>query len=446
MAALPPGNNAPQTSMPIDAKPNEADDGSDIENVDAAALVRAAERIELSNLPEAQTSKRSVFGGAPAALLVDEDAATAPVNLVERVQAENGVDVASPKPKSAEAVGADQQPVVGVIIVDDGTSTSVAAAIDSIGDDRPVVFLTRDNQTPIAREALDAGANVVKLPAQTVNPGRIRNTGYRRLKALDPNIGFVQFMSPDFVLDENWIPEALAFMERRPEVAILDGIARDQFREQSVLNKLSEIARPAGEGELQACGNTIFVRAEAFESAGGFRGDIETNDTEDLCLRMRRRGQHGWRIEKEMGVTHSRKLKLPDWWRNAKRNGFEYAHGVFLHGAPPERFRVLEQTRAVVWGGAFPMLIILSAIISAIGVKFLSPMSNPAIIALMILSFGVMVYFAKVLLIAMRFGIGNWSSWVYGFVTTTGHFPEFLGVAKFYLSPRSGNTKQSRKS
>jgi len=138
-----------------------------------------------------------------------------------------------------------------------------------------------------------------------------------------------------------------------------------------------------------------------------------------------------------MGVSNSPKLKLKDWWREARRNGYEYAHGVFLHGAPPERFRVLEQARAIIWGGAFPLFIVLSAIVSAVGVKVLSPLTNPVVILLTILGFGFMVYFAKILLIAIRHGITSKSSWAYGVLATMGHLAEFQGVAKYYLTPRS---------
>ena len=326
---------------------------------------------------------------------------------------------------------------IGVVMIDNGGGGSPEAAINSIGEGRQIIFVTTDRDSEAAATAVRMGADVVTASTTPVNPGRIRNTGYRRLKALDPAIEYVQFLEPDFVLDEDWFSKAVAFMTRRPEVAIIDGGKQEQFRENSLLNLVSEISQQESEGELQSAGASAFMRAESFEAAGGFRGDIETNDIQDLCLRMRRRGHHVWRIDNEMGVSNSAKLTLKDWWRDARRNGYEYAHGVFLHGAPPERFRVLEQARAIIWGGAFPLFITLAAIISAIGVKLLSPLTNPFVILFTILGFGFMVYFAKILLIAIRHGIGDKSSWAYGVLATLGHFAEFQGVAKYYLTPRS---------
>ena len=326
---------------------------------------------------------------------------------------------------------------IGVVMLDQNTGVSPEPAIRSLGDVKTIVYVTANPKNEAAATALRMGAEIVKLPGKTVNPGRARNTGYRRLKALNPDIEYVQFLEPDFILHADWFNNALAFMVRRPEVAVIDGHKRERFSEKSMLNMVKEISRRKPKGELQTTGESAFVRAEAFEAAGGFRGDIASNDTDDLCLRLRRRGQHIWRVETQMGVNHSRKRDLKDWWREAKRNGYEYAHGVYLHGAQPERFRVLEQSRAIIWGGAFPVFIVLAAVISALSVRFFSPMTSPYGVFFWILCSGFLVYFAKIFLIALRHGPGQRSSWAYGALVTIGHFGEFLGVAKYHLDSRS---------
>ncbi|MEL6213067.1 MAG: hypothetical protein AAFQ96_05715, partial [Pseudomonadota bacterium] len=157
----------------------------------------------------------------------------------------------------------------------------------------------------------------------------------------------------------------------------------------------------------------------------------------DLCIRIRRRGQRVWRANAQMGVRHSLKKKLGDWWREARRNGYDYAQGAALHGVQPERFRVLEQARALVWGGAFPLFIILSAVFCALGVSVLAPGGNAIGVLITILSFGLLVYLAKIMLVAIRYGVRYRASWAYGILTTLGHFGEFFGVAKYYFSNRS---------
>ncbi len=372
-----------------------------------------------------------------------EPASEEPSGLLRSLDDDDAPAAAKP------AVGAGERPsgrarrqaraeaaVIGVIILDAGEGVSPEAAIRSVGEGRTIVFVTPAPEDEPARVAARMGADVVRLASPAVNPGRARNSGYRRLKALDPKLDFVQFLEADFILHVDWFRQAAAFMNRRPEVAVVDGFKKERFNEKSVVNVVGEIARRRPKGELQCTGATAFVRASAFEAAGGFRGDIPANDTDDLCLRMRRRGHHVWRIESQMGVNHARRIGLKDWWRDAKRNGYEYAHGVFLHGAPPERFRVLEQARAIIWGGAFPLFILLAAIIGAVAVQVLAPMTNAIGVFLWVLCFGFLVYFAKVLLIALRHGIGNRSAWIYGVLVTAGHFGEFLGAAKYHLESR----------
>ena len=424
----------------------------------SSALLEAAARIETSNFEKLSTSnapKPLLNGGAPQPelaptfqkTLLETKSAPAPsrtspptsvtVNGAALEQETKAPPVSAERGQRSEDAKEKRYSGIGVVILDVNGAVSPEPAIRSLGEEKKLVYVTAEPKSDAAAAAHRMGAELVKLSGKAINPGRARNTGYRRLKTLDPNMEYVQFLEPDFILHADWFENACAFMTRRPEVAVIDGHKRERFSEKSMLNMVKEISRRRPKGEVQTTGESTFVRAEAFEAAGGFRGDIASNDTDDLCLRLRRRGQHVWRVETQMGVNHSRKRDLRDWWREAKRNGYEYAHGVFLHGAAPERFRVLEQARAIIWGGAFPMFVVLAAFISAISVRFFSPLTSPYGVFFWILCFGFLVYFAKIFLIALRHGPGQKSSWAYGALVTVGHFGEFLGVAKYHLDSRS---------
>lgn len=339
---------------------------------------------------------------------------------------------------SSEISGTNVKPArIGVVVLDVSAGISPEPLLNSIGDNIPIVFVTDKIGGANAVLAAQLGAEVVNLGGGSLGPGRIRNTGYRRLKAIDPEVEFVQFLEADFQLDPNWFEAAAAFMRRRPEVSIIDGHQSVRLSDKSVLNRIAEISREKATGELQVLGGSAFMRAAAFEEVGGFRGDIAANDTEDLCLRLRRRGHHIWCIDDAMGQINLPQLRLKDWWANAKRCGYEYAHGKSLHGSPPERFRVLEHARALIWGGIFPAMIIFSAIIFAVATKFLSPLANPVATFGWIMGFGSLIYLVKLLVIAIRHGFFSLSSWAYGLITIAGHFGEFIGVMNYYLSSRS---------
>ena len=58
--------------------------------------------------------------------------------------------------------------------------------------------------------------------------GRARNAGYRQLKRIAPHLRYVQFIDSDYALDPDWISTAERFMERRPEVTMVEGAIRTQ--------------------------------------------------------------------------------------------------------------------------------------------------------------------------------------------------------------------------
>ncbi|MEL7486584.1 MAG: glycosyltransferase family 2 protein [Pseudomonadota bacterium] len=320
--------------------------------------------------------------------------------------------------------------------MDDGSGVSPEAAIEAVGEGRSIIFVTAHPDQEEAAIAQRLGADVVRLPSAGANPGRARNAGYRRLKVLNLSLDYVQFVNSSFVLHADWFDEAVDFMNRRSEVAVVDGFVDIEPAATGVIAAIGAFSHANEHGERASCSDNIFVRADAFEAAGGFRGDISANDTADLCIRLRRRGRHVWRADTQMGVAKMRTRKLGDWWRDAKRDGRRYAHGAALHGAAPERYFVLEQARAIIWGGAFPAFIVLCSVFMGLGVYFMSPLVNPVLVAGAVAAVGVFVYTAKVFVIALRHGLFSWTAWRYGAFTTLGHFPEFLGVADYHLNAK----------
>lgn len=273
--------------------------------------------------------------------------------------------------------------------------------------------------------ATPAGVHLVESPPGST-PGRLSNAGYRHLKRINPDLRFVQFLEAGAKLDPQWIDFALKFMERRPEVAVVEGRG-----EAPPLAPLSAIIAPPP-GETQTVGGSFLVRAEAFEAAGGFRGDLQANEIADLCIRMRRRGAHVWRIEERMCVRPP--FDNSTWWRDAEGAGYAYAHGYRLHGAPPERLYMKEHLRGIAWGAAVPMFI--GAL--ALGAFAFTVVTGSILQAVAVLAgalgLGVAVYGARVAIIAIREGAAKRASWAYGLRVVLGQFGEFFGACRFYLS------------
>lgn len=310
---------------------------------------------------------------------------------------------------------------VGVVVAGCG---AVAQTVSSVNDVCRVVYVGQTEDEARAIDAEAAGAEALVIADRALSPGRARNAGYRELNKRESGIDYVQFVDAGFVLDPAWLEAAARFMDRRPEVAVVEG---------RITDLRGRPLHPIGEGaeEMQAAGSAALVRAEAFESAGGFRGDLVVNETADLCIRLRRRGAHVWRLEAMMGATPD--FAASDWWKRAAQRGFEYAHGADLHGAPPDLLFRAELMRAIIWGAVMPLLIAVAAVAGAGLAALLLPTSNPLLVFAVVVGLGALVYLAKVMVTAFQYGPGRAGAWLFALGETMAHIPEAAGIMRFHF-------------
>lgn len=350
---------------------------------------------------------------------------------------------AEPRPEPV-ASSTEQAPVIGVVVVGTDPGDTPEAAIRSAGEGRPVVFVAPSDSSQAAAIARRAGAAVVELDGlSTATGGRARNAGYRQLKTLAPDLGFVQFIPAGSALHPDWLTSAAHFMARRPEVSVIEGATKERYPRPSKF-----AAFGSGEaflaGEAQASGPMMLVRVEGFEAAGGFRNDLKTGETEDLCLRLRRRGRHIWRLDAPMAVREIQPSNISGWWSSAVRRGFGFAYSAALHGRAPERFRAPETARAVIWGGLYPAFVFGAAAAAAGAAYLLDRFLNPLMIAALIVALGCSVYATRWFWAAARRGFWRFSSWNYGLYATLRFIPEFFGVLRFWLSSEKPRRSGSR--
>ncbi|MGE0408450.1 MAG: hypothetical protein AB7P23_04210, partial [Amphiplicatus sp.] len=321
-----------------------------------------------------------------------------------------------PAPKTAAARAG-----VGVVII--GAGGEAQKTIGSIEaeagkDAQSVVFVAQASDSDGAAAARGAGLDVIEIADRALSPGRARNAGYRQAMKLNPGLAYVQFVETGFILDADWLRAAEAFMARRPEVAMVEGWIGE---------------RPADgrfePGEIHATGATTLVRAAAFEAAGGFRGDLPVNETIDLCIRLRRRGAHVWRLNAPMGRQEGQAKNPAAWWSAKTRAGYRHAHGAALHGEPPEMLFMRERSRALVWGGLLPALILTGAVVAAALARAMFPLVNPALAAGGVLLFGASLYLARIVAIMLTGGGAKGGA----VMTTLACFPEFVGAWRYYF-------------
>lgn len=324
---------------------------------------------------------------------------------------------------------------VGVVVCAlNGELTDIT--VQSMDAAHTVVIVAPADADGVLSDRLTDNVHVIELSDTEATAGRARNAGYRHLKKTTPDLKYVQFVDAGDALDPDWLAAAARHLDRRPELAAVEGQAVFTVPGNSFSRDKNKQSSNLPSGEVQTCAATGMFRAETFEEAGGFRGDIAVNETEDLCIRLRRRGGHIWRIEAPMSFPQLRRKSLTGWWVSAVRTGYAYAVGVALHGAPPENFRVSEQARAIVWGFVLPVLIVFAAASLSLAASFLSVRANPAIVGVLITGLGIAIYAIKIVVMAINGGIFKGASWVYAISLTLGAFPEFLGVVRYWATGR----------
>ncbi|MAW80282.1 MAG: hypothetical protein CMI63_08580 [Parvularcula sp.] len=358
----------------------------------------------------------------------------AEIRLAERPAEQPAQPEPAPAPEPAvhnAASAAAQKAAIGVVIIGADPRVSPEAAIRSVPEGCSVVFAPLGPMNEAVAAARKAGAEIAEAGKGPQTAGRAKNAGYRHLKKIMPGMRYVQFMDASSALDPDWFASAEKFMERRPEVAVIEGSTRRRNGDHVSFPTVAEQRKYQTPGEIVAVAAPgAFMRTEAFEAAGGFRGDLLSCEDDDLCIRQRRRGAHIWRLETDMMIREPRKM---GWWKRAVLRGFDNAYAMSLHGGPPERHGVGETVRAVIWGFFIPFAIIVAAGLAAAAAAMLAPLTPAPVAAAAVLALGALLYALKILASIIRRGPFRIASWGEAFGAIFGRFAEAMGVFRFWF-------------
>src|SRR6185437_3392379 len=150
---------------------------------------------------------------------------------------------------------------------------------------------------------------------------RARNSGFARLRGLNPHFRYVQFIDGDCELVPGWAGKAASFLESNPDIAAVCGRLRERYPERSVYNWLCDKEWNGPVGEISACAGNVMMSAQAFESVGGYRDDVIAGEESELCIRLRRANWRIWRLDTEMALHDAAMTKFSQWWGRVERGG-----------------------------------------------------------------------------------------------------------------------------
>lgn len=308
---------------------------------------------------------------------------------------------------------------MGVVVIGRNEGPRLERCLASLASAaQKVVYVDSGSTDGSVQMALTLGVEVVELDMTIpFTAARARNEGFACVQRLLPAMRYVQFVDGDCEVVGGWLPQAQAFLDTHPDVAVVCGRRRERFPQRSVYNLLCDLEWDTPVGEAKACGGDALMRADAFAEVSGFRPDLIAGEEPELCVRLRGNGWKVWRLGEEMTLHDATLTRFGQWWQRTLRGGYAFAEGAFLHGAAPEQHWLRESRRAWFWGLGVPLAtVIASLILGWFGLLLL------------------LVYPLQVVRLARKGDKSTRENWLRAFFLVLGKFPEMLGQVKFLLN------------
>ena len=246
---------------------------------------------------------------------------------------------------------------LGVVIIGRNEGERLVRCLASVGKQALVVYVDSGSTDDSVHNAERAGAIVERLDTNTpFTAARARNAGYQRLRGIDPQLEFVQFIDGDCELCADWLELATSTLRSRAELAAVAGRRRERLRDTTIYNRLCDMEWDTPIGDTTAVGGDAMFRVSAFDGVQGFDETLIAGEEPELCLRLRRAG---WRIERldaDMTWHDAAMHRFTQWWRRTVRAGHAFTEGAARHGAAPERHWLRESRSIFLWGCLLPLI------------------------------------------------------------------------------------------
>lgn len=306
---------------------------------------------------------------------------------------------------------------IGAIVIGRNEGARLIACLEALAGFAPLIYVDSGSTDGSVDVAQARGAQVVELDMSLpFTAARARNAG---LAALPSDVELVQFLDGDCVVQAGWLDQAQTYLAQHPDVAVVCGRRREMYPDASIYNAMIDDEWDTPVGETLACGGDALMRVDALRAVQGYREDLIAGEEPELCVRLRQAGWRIWRLDVEMTAHDAQITQFGQWWKRTKRAGHAFAEGAALHGAPPERHWVAQTRRALIWGAALPIFVVLAAIfIGPIGLLF------------------VLIYPVQIARLARRGGV-SWACF-----SVLGKFAEARGALSYYWRQLTGGKRR----
>jgi cellulose synthase/poly-beta-1,6-N-acetylglucosamine synthase-like glycosyltransferase len=260
---------------------------------------------------------------------------------------------------------AETGPRLAVIAIGRNEGARLERCLRSLDPARlPVIYVDSGSTDGSQDLAARMGATVHALATdRPFTAARARAEGFAAMLSAMPPPDYVMFVDGDCEVEQGWLDNAAAFLDREPRYAVVCGRRRERHPDASPYNALidREWATPVGPAE--ACGGDAVFRCRPYVAAGGFDPAMIAGEEPELCARLRAQGWRIMRLDAPMTIHDAAMERFSQWWRRAVRSGMGYAQAWWTtRRAPAGGLYSRELARAIAWAGLLPLLALFLAL------------------------------------------------------------------------------------
>lgn len=312
---------------------------------------------------------------------------------------------------------------VGIVVVGRNEGERLRRALCSaLAQSSAVVYVDSGSDDGSVALAHELNVDVVELdPNKPFTAARAYNSGVAHLGELNPDAGYAQFLDGDCELVTDWLQIAFATMERDPQVAVICGRRREEFRDRNVFHRIIDMEWNTRIGEATECGAEGLMRLGPFRQVGGFDESLIAGEEPELCLRLRRAGGKVLRINADVSIHDVHMSSFYQWWKRTLRSGYGTAECAWRYGRGPERFCVRTSASTWLWALLLPVLAVVLA-------EPTHGLSLLAVLALYLLQAFRIAHYRN-----LAHGDTRSDAWLYAAFCLLGKVPQLQGQIEFLI-------------
>lgn len=315
--------------------------------------------------------------------------------------------------------------ICGAVVIGRNEGDRLIACLDSLLRNLDcIVYVDSGSSDESLLKATELGVDCISLDLSIpFTAARARNAGASHLLKKYPSLMYIQFVDGDCEVQPNWVKSAMNYLDHELEYAAVCGRRREIYPDKSIYNLLCDIEWNTPVGDAMTCGGDALLRVSAFFQVNGYRGDLIAGEEPEICFRLREQGWKIFRLDEEMTLHDAAIMRLDQWWNRAKRAGYAYANGYYLHGHSAEKYNARQVLSILFWAAILPILIVL-----------ISFLNNLYLSAFLIYP----IQICHLMLIHMV-NVGSYkNSFYYALSNVFGKYPQWIGMMRFTFNKWKG--------